>query len=407
MQKDWTRLFTQNIQGYEGYLIGKLFKQLGNPDLISLAGGLPSPDTFQTEQMQAASQKLLQEDINTAMQYTLIDGEPGLREAVIRFLAADDVQIAQENLLITTSAQQGLDLVGRMMCSPGDLIILERPTFSGAICAFDMQKPTYAGAPMEDDGADIDHMGEIIKSYAKIDKRPKFIYVVPDFQNPSGITMSLEKRQALLDLSYEYDLLIVEDSPYRWLKFYGENLPSIYSLDQERGGQNVLGIYTFSKLFCPGMRVGFNIGPASLIEMMTNIKEGSTLCTPKYNQDMCAAWITDMGWQQHMKNCQDYYREKAETFLAAMERHFPPESGVSWTRPRGGFFAWATMPEGVDTMQMLSKAIENGVAYVPGSACFAENPTPNQMRISFSYPPKELLDEAVRRLAECVKDSLG
>jgi 2-aminoadipate transaminase len=406
MPQDWTSLFAQNMVGYEGYNIGKLFKHLSNPDIISLAAGLPSPDTFPTGQMQSVTNRLLQEDVDSIMQYVLIGGEPGLRQAVIELLRTEDIDIGEENLLITTSAQQGLDVVSRMLCNSGEVIILERPTFAGAICAFEMQKPIYAGAPMQEDGADIGRMRDILESYAKINVKPKFIYVVPDFQNPSGITMSLEKRQALLDLSYEYGVLIVEDSPYRWLRFSGQNIPSIYSLDQERGGNHVVGIYTFSKFFCPGMRVGFNIGPAPLIEMMTNIKEGSTLCTPKYNQDMCTAFLTEMGWQEHLDRARVYYREKADIFLKAMERHFPPQTGVSWTKPEGGMFAWAMAPKEIDTMELFHKAIERGVAFVPGEAFYAENPERNTMRISFSFPPKNQLDEAVGRLADCLKEML-
>lgn len=406
MSKDWTQYLAGNIQGYEGYSIGKLFKHLSNPDIISLAGGLPSPDTFPQEKMEAFSQKLLADDFSTVMNYVPVDGEKSLKEAVIGFLGHDHINLAEENLLITTSAQQGLDITSRMLCDPGDLIILERPTFAGAICAFEMQRPIYAGAPMDEDGADIDFIRDTLKRCAQTNKMPKFIYVVPEFQNPSGITMSLEKRQDLLAVSYEFETLIVEDSPYRWLRFSGEDIPPIYSLDQRNGGQNVVGIYTFSKLFCPGMRVGFNIGPAALVAMMTNIKEGSTLCTPKYNQDMCTAFLSEMGWREHIQKARIHYRQKADKFLAAMDKYFPPETGVTWTRPEGGLFVWATLPGEIDTMELFYKAIDYGVAFVPGSAFFAENPNHNQMRINFSYPPIGQLDEGVRRLAECVRAEL-
>jgi 2-aminoadipate transaminase len=356
--------------------------------------------------MREASRRLLQDDLDNIMQYAVIDGEDGLRKAVIDFLGVNDIEIGQENLLITTSGQQGLDLVSRLLLNTNDVVMLERPSFPGAISAFNLHNPVYAGIPLQDDGADIDCMREVIKAYANINQKPKFIYVIPEFQNPSGITMSLEKREALIELSHEYEILILEDSPYRWLRMYGEDIPSIYSLDQKQGGNNVIGVYTFSKLFCPGLRVGFNIGPAPLIEMMTNIKEGSSLGTPKYNQDMCAEFLNNMGWQGHLKNAQAYYRDKADIFLAALEKYLPTDSGVTWTKPQGGLFTWLTLPEHLDTMQLFYKAIEQGVAFVPGSAFFGENPAKNQMRVSFSYPPKEMLDEAVKRLAGCIKDEL-
>jgi 2-aminoadipate transaminase len=234
----------------------------------------------------------------------------------------------------------------------------------------------------------------------------KFIYVVPDFQNPCGISMSREKREALLDLSYRYDIPIVEDSPYRSLRYYGDNLPSIFELDQRRNGDHVIGLYTFSKLFCPGMRVGFNIGPKAVIAKMTNIKEGSTLNTPKYNQDMCTAFLQEMDWQKHLENCRAYYCDKLELFLNTMQEHFPEEMGVSWTQPEGGIFVWATVPDRIDTLELFYEAVKFKVAFVPGEVFYGENPAKNHMRINFSYPSKDQLGEAVKRLSDCLKKNL-
>ena len=232
--------------------------------------------------------------------------------------------------------------------------------------------------------------------------KPKFIYVVPDFQNPTGITMSLAKRERLLDLAYEFDVPVVEDSPYRDLRYRGETLPAIFSLDQERGGGQVIGLYTFSKIFCPGMRVGFNIGPKDVIAGMTCIKEGNILNTPKYNQDLCTAFLEDMDLEAHILRCRDYYREKLNLFLAAMEEHFPEGSGVSWTVPEGGLFLWVSLPEEIDTAELFFDAIQCKVAFVPGEQFYGENPAKNHLRINFSYVPKDQLVEAVRRLAGCI-----
>jgi 2-aminoadipate transaminase len=234
----------------------------------------------------------------------------------------------------------------------------------------------------------------------------KFIYVVPDFQNPTGISMSIEKREALLDLSYQYDIPIVEDSPYRSLRYHGDDLPSIFELDQNRDGDHVIGVYTFSKLFCPGMRVGFNIGPQAVIEKMAQIKQGSTLNSPKYNQDMCTAFLQEMDWQAHMENCRAYYREKLAVFLNTLQDYFPQDMGVSWTKPKGGLFLWATVPQKIDTLELFYEAIKFKVAFVPGEVFYGENPAKNHMRINFSYPSKDQLTEAVRRLAECLRKHL-
>jgi 2-aminoadipate transaminase len=406
MRQDWMSRFSDNIKDYEGYSIGKLFKLLKDPQIISLAGGLPSPDTFLKQDMQRFSQKRLQEDADKIMQYSDISGEMDLIEAVIQFLKADDINISQENIVITTSGQQGLDLTGRLFLNPGDAVILDRPTFAGAIVAFQMQRPVFAGVDIEDDGSDIQGFHQKIGMLNSRRIPLKFIYVVPDFQNPSGISMSLEKREALLDLSYEYDIPIVEDSPYRSLRYHGDNLPSIFELDQNRDGGHVIGLYTFSKLFCPGMRVGFNIGPADVIAKMTNIKEGSTLNTPKYNQDMCAAFLQEMDWKAHLANCRAYYREKLTEFLNTMQAYFSQEMGVTWTKPQGGLFLWATVPEGIDTRELFYEAVKYKVAFVPGEVFYGENPATNHMRLNFSYPSKDQLAEAIKRLSDCLKKYL-
>jgi 2-aminoadipate transaminase len=403
MPQNWTSRFSDNIRDYGGYSIGKLFKLLNDPEIISLAGGLPSPDTFLRNDLQRVSQIRLQEDADTIMQYTDITGEMNLIEAVIQFLKKDRIDISKNNIVITSSGQQGLDLTGRLFLNPGDGVLLDRPTFAGAIVAFQMQRPLFAGVDIGADGSDIDGFRNKIVKLTEQQIPLKFIYVVPDFQNPTGISMGLAKREALLDLSYEYDIPIVEDSPYRSLRYYGENLPSIYELDQNRNGDHVIGVYTFSKLFCPGMRVGFNIGPPDVIEKMINIKEGSTLNSPKYNQDMCAAFLQEMDWQAHLKKCRAYYREKLAVFLNTMQEFFPKEMGVTWTQPEGGLFLWATVPEGIDTLKLFYEAIKFKVAFVPGEVFYGENPAKNHMRLNFSYPSKNQLAEAVKRLSDCLK----
>ena len=407
MQQNWKSRFSDNIRDYEGYAIGKLFKLLNDPETISLAGGLPSPDTFLKNDLQRVSQIRLQEDADRIMQYTDIAGEKNLIEAVTQFLIEDHINISKENIVITSSGQQGLDLTGRLFLNPGDAVILDRPTFAGAIVAFQMQRPVFAGVDIEEDGSDIEGFRKNIEMLARQHIPLKFIYLVPDFQNPSGISMSMEKREALLDLSYEYDIPIVEDSPYRSLRYHGQNLPSIYELDQKRNGDHVIGVYTFSKLFCPGMRVGFNIGPQSVIEKMTNIKEGSTLNSPKYNQDMCAAFLQEMDWNAHMENCRAYYREKLAIFMNTMQEFFPKDMGVTWTKPEGGLFLWATVPEGIDTLELFYEAIKFKVAFVPGEVFYGEKPAKNHMRLNFSYPSKNQLTEAVKRLSDCLTKYLG
>jgi len=406
MVDNWQYKFSENMKNYGGYSIGKLFSLLTDPEIISLAGGLPSPDIFLKEETRIASKNRLEQEIETIMQYTPIGGESTLIEAIIQFMKREDIEITRENILITSSGQHGLDITGRLFLNPGDIVMIDRPTFAGAIVAFQLQNPTFVGVDIEDDGPDVDGYREKIVELAKENKKPKFIYIVPDFQNPSGITMSYKKRKALLDLSYEYDIPILEDSPYRDLRYYGESIPSLLYLDQQRKGNNVIGLFTFSKLFCPGMRVGYNLGAPEVIQKMTNIKEGNVLNTPKYNQDLCTAFLTEMNFNEHIKKCIKYYRKKLEVFLNTMDECFPEEMGITWTKPEGGLFLWVTVPKHIDTKELFYEAIKFKVAFVPGEVFYGENPSKNHMRINFSYASEKQLAEAVKRLSACIKDQV-
>ena len=408
MIKNWQNRFSENIKDYEGYPIGKTLKYLADPEIISLAGGLPSPNVFQKSEMRIISERILNTDIEKIMQYSAIPGEQSLVDAIIGFLKRDDINVEKKNILITTSGQHGLDLVGRLFLNPGDRIIVDRPTFAGALVAFEMEHPEFIGVDIENDGSNVQAFSQKLEELNKQNKLPKFIYVVPDFQNPTGITMNYEKRKALLDLSYKYNVPIIEDSPYRDLRYYGDPIPSIYSLDQKHnnGGGNVIGLYTFSKIFCPGLRVGFNIGPPEVIKKMTNIKEGNILNTPKYNQDLCMAFLTEMDLDAHFEKCKKYYREKLQVFLKTMEEYFPKETGVTWTTSEGGLFLWVSVPEHIDTNELFFEAIKYKVAFVPGEQFYGENPAKNHLRINFSYASKEQLAEAIKRLADCIKPLL-
>ncbi|RLC52123.1 MAG: hypothetical protein DRI23_03555 [Candidatus Cloacimonadota bacterium] len=406
MIKNWRDRFSDNIKEFQGYSIGKIFKYLNNPEIISLAGGLPAPEMFQIHEMKLAAAQQMDKNGATIMQYTAVPGEQTLKDAIIDFLAKDGINITEDNLLITSSGQHGLDLTGRLFINPGDVVMLDRPTFAGAIVAYQMQRPDIIGIDLQDDGVNVEEYRQKIPELIEKGKKPKFIYVVPDFQNPSGITTSYKKRKALLEISYEFDIPIVEDSPYRDLRYKGVTIPSIFSLDQQNGGANVIGLYTFSKIFCPGIRVGFNIGPVDVISRMTNIKEANILNTPKFNQDMCTEFLTTMDYDKHINKCKNYYSEKLDVFLETMTEHFTPDMGVSWTKPEGGLFLWVTMPAHIDTNELFMEAIKYKVAFVPGEVFYGENPAKNHMRINFSFAGKEQLAEAVKRLAKCVKAQL-
>ncbi len=404
---DWSTRFTANMQDYAGYSIGKQLAMINDPDLISLAGGLPSPETFLIEELRQFTEECLSREPSRVMQYSPIRGEPGLMEALIAYLERDSIRVGPENLLITSSGQQGLDLVGRLFLDPGDPLLVERPTFAGALAAFQMQRPAFLGVDLESDGLDLNQLETHLVRGRSRGREPKFLYVVPDFQNPSGITLSLSKRRELLDLCARFEILIIEDSPYRHLRYQGRDLPSLYQLDQEKGGSGVVGVQTFSKLFCPGMRVGFTMGPPEVIEKMTNIKEGNTLNTPKYTQDMCSAFLRQVDLEAFFQRCRVLYSGKLELLQKLLAGFFPPERGLSWTRPEGGMFVWVTGPENLDTSRLLEKALRFKVAFVPGAVCYGAHPDHRHMRLNFSYPAEDQLQEAVKRLSDCLHSQDG
>jgi 2-aminoadipate transaminase len=395
-------LFSRIMQEFEGYAIGKMLRFLKDPGIISFAGGLPSSDVFPVDIIQKAAERSIKDDYKSVLQYSPIPGEKDLMDAIIDYLKKDNIFIEPENIMITTSGQHGLDLVGRLFLDPQDIIVTDLPTFGGALAAFELEAAEYLALNIEVDGSDVEGMDKGIQDLISQGKKPKFIYVVPDFQNPSGITMSLEKRHLLLELGKKYKIPIVEDSPYRELRYKGEHLPSIYSLDKNQG--NVIGLYTFSKILCPGLRVGFNIGPSGIIKKFAFIKGANILNTPKLNQDICCAFLREYDLDAHFKKAREYYSEKLLFFLDAMEKNFPKDTGVEWTRPEGGLFLWITVPEELNTLDLFYLAIEEKVAFVPGEVFYPEGLRKhNTMRINFSFPTRDEIVEGVRRLSRTIE----
>lgn len=395
-------LYAQIMKDFSGYTIGKMLRYLNDAEIISFAGGLPSSEVFPVDLIRKAAEKAIKENYRTVLQYTPIPGEKDLIAAIIDYLKTDDIFIEPENIVITSSGQHGLDLIGRLFLDPQDIIVIDLPTFGGALAAFELEDAKYLALEIEDDGSDVEGMEKGIEDNLARGKQPKFIYVVPDFQNPSGITISLEKRLKILELGKKFGIPIVEDSPYRELRYKGENIPSIYSLDKNQG--NVIGLYTFSKILCPGIRVGFNIGPPDVITKFGYIKGANVLQTPKLNQDICTSFLRECDLTAHFQNARNYYSEKLSFFLQAMDENFPPDMGVKWTKPEGGLFLWITVPEELNTLDLFYLAIEEKVAFVPGEVFYPEGLRKyNTMRINFSFPTREQIVEGVKRLRHTIE----
>jgi len=381
-------------------VIREILKLTQRPEVISFAGGLPAPDTFPVELLDDITSKVLSERGRTALQYGTTEGDVRLRSQIKQWVASDGIDAPVEQILVTSGSQQGLDLVSRVLLDPGDMVVVELPSYLGGLQSFRSYQAEMVGVEQDHDGMRMDRLADQLGALRGQSIQPKFIYVVPDFQNPSGTTMDLGRRKRLLELAAEFDTLIVEDTPYRQLRFAGEDQPTLFSLDTEG---RVVNLSTFSKLFCPGFRLAWAIAPPAIIEKMVMCKQSSDLCTPAFTQAIMAEYMIQGRLAPQVHAIKELYRRKSRTMLRAMERHMPKD--VEWTKPEGGLFLWVILPEGMDSLVMLEKyAIPRDVAYVIGQAFHFDGSGPNTLRLTFSFPTVDQIEEGIKRLAVAIRD---
>ena len=382
--------------------VRELLKLTELPEVISFAGGLPAPETFPVERFAVAFNKVMADHGARALQYGTTEGYTPLREMIARHSTRYGINIERDNVLITSGSQQALDLIGKVFINPGDHILVERPTYLGALQAWNAYQAEYVSADIDEDGyvtASLD---------ARIRTGPKFIYALPNFQNPSGVTMSLARRQALIELADHYGVPILEDDPYGQLRYEGEHVPPIVHLDSQfrstdgaRYSGNVIYLSTFSKTLSPGIRLGWIVAPVEVIQKLVQAKQGTDLHTSTINQ-LVAYEVASGGFlDHHVKDIRAIYRERRDTMLGALAREFP--SGITWTKPQGGLFLWLTFPERMNAADVLKAAVEQKVAFVPGQSFFADGTGQNTARLNFSNATPERIEEGVRRLARCLE----
>lgn len=380
--------------------IRELLKLTRNPETISFAGGLPDPAIFPYDAVEAASMRALHECGRHALQYSPTEGDPFLKEQLIQFMARHGEQVKPENLLVVASSQQGIDLLSKVFIDPGDPIIVERPTYVGTIQAFRAFNADFHGAEMDQDGVIPEKLEQLVITLIDKGRKPKFVYLIPDFQNPSGITLSLERRKQVLALASKYDLVIVEDSPYRELRYEGDLLPSLYSLDRDG---RVIQLKTFSKVFCPGFRIGWMVAPPEVIDKFVMAKQGTDLCTAAYVSIVAGFLIQDGYLEKQIEISKKLYQRKKSVMLDALEKHMPKIDGLWWSKPEGGMFLWLQLPEDMEANDMIDDAIDLKVAFVIGSCFFYDGSNRNTMRLNYSYPTEEEIVEGIRRLATLVE----
>lgn len=397
-------LFAERTKSARRSVIRELLKLTEQPNIISFAGGLPDPETFPREFLARVAHDEILNNPGKTLQYTTTEGKLPLREAFSRWFAEDGIRYSPDQIVITTASQQGLDLVAKAFLDPGDSVFVGLPTYLGAIQAFQALQATLVGVPLEEDGMDLSALSHAISTARRRGHTPKFIYVVPDFQNPSGITWSEEKRRGLLEIASREDLVVVEDMPYRRLRYVGKPVPAVASLDEEG---RVVVLFTLSKILAAGLRLGALAGSREIVEKVVTLKQATDLCTSSLTQRLAIRFFGEYDVEGHMRALCTRYRVKRDGMLAALDRHMPKNEGISWTKPEGGLFLWVRFPEELDTERMLPRAIEHKVAYVIGAPFFVDGKGHNTMRLSFSSATVEEIEEGIRRLGQVVREELA
>lgn len=401
MVKDLKAFYSKAALNMKRSEIRELLKVTRQPDIISFGGGLPEPETFPVKDLEDISCEILRNRGAVALQYGPTEGEAPFREEIAKWLSLEGTAVKAENVLVTTGSQQGLDIVSKVFLDPKDIVIVELPSYIGGLQAFTSYQARMIGVPQDQNGMRMDLLEKALAKLVRRRKKPKFIYVVPDFQNPSGITMSLERRKHLLSLAYEHDLPIVEDSPYRVLRYRGETVPSIYSLDDQK---QVLVLGTFSKLLAPGLRLAWILAPAEWMDKMVVAKQSMDLCSPGYTQLIAAEYLKRGLLPKQVENIRRVYGRKLQVMLDALSRHMP--KGVEWSKPEGGLFLWVKLPRKMSASELFPKAVEKKVAYVVGSAFHCDGKGQNTMRLNFSFPTEKQIDEGIQRLANMIKENM-
>ncbi len=402
MTDPWHTFYSASARAMTRSLIREMLKLTRRAGIISFAGGLPDPQTFPVDEIKTITARLLDQQANLVLQYGPTEGDARLRDELVKWMAKDGIQTTPAQVLITIGSQQGLDLVGRVFLDPGDVVIVELPSYMAALQVFRSYRVEMIGVAQDEDGMRTDLLEQTLAHVARNGRRVKFLYVVPDFQNPSGLTLSHERRVRVLALARQHRVLVVEDNPYRELRFDGTAPPPLAALDHDG---RVIYLSTFSKTLCPGLRIAWLAASDEIIRQCVTAKQGMDLCCPALTQAIAAEFCAGGHIYSRVPGIVALYRRKRDTMLTALAREMP--EGVTWSRPQGGLFLWVKLPDGMDTEVLLPAAVEEEkVAYVAGSGFHADGGGRNAMRLNFSFPSEADIDEGIRRLARLVRRHL-
>lgn len=389
--------FSKRSETVHASQVRELLKIINNNDIISFGGGLPAEETFPIEEMKVVCNEVLEEQKGKSMQYSTSEGFDDLREIIVEIMREKNINVDIDNILITSGSQQGLDLTAKTFIDEGDTIICESPTYLSAINAFKPFFPRFEEVLIDDNGLIPEELEKILKNNENI----KFLYTVPDFQNPTGVTLSLDRRKELMNLANKYHLLIVEDNPYSEINFTGEYLPTLKSLDTE---DRVVYLSTFSKTVCPGFRIGWVCAPKEIIKKFVLLRQGADLHTNIFSQMQVAKFFEKYDVKEHIKKNIDIYKNRCDSMLEAIKEEFPAE--VKYTKPTGGLFLWVTLPEYMDSEKLLQSALKKGVAFVTGEAFYANGGHKNTLRLNYSGIDEEKIRKGIKILGEVIEIEL-
>jgi 2-aminoadipate transaminase len=395
-------LFAKRTQAMRSSAMRDLMAITARPEVISLAGGLPDTSTFPADSFAAQMTRIAHESSAEALQYGPTEGFEETKACILEVMSAEGMVPDPDDLIVTTGGQQAIDLITKTLVDPGNAVICEAPTYPGALPTFFSYEADIRQVSTDEDGMRIDELEELLGALAAEGRRPKFIYTVPSFQNPAGVTLSEERRRQLVGLAREREVLIVEDNPYGLLRFDGEPQPTLYSLD---GGDYVLYLGTLSKILSPGIRIGWVAAPPPVLEKIGLGKQAADLCTSTLAQYFVREYFGEGRWREYIANLVEIYRARRDAMLDALERHFPEQS--VWTSPEGGLFLWATLPDYIDTTDLLAKALRENVAFVPGRSAYIDGRGGSSMRLNFSASDDEVLREGIRRIGAVVSEQMA
>jgi 2-aminoadipate transaminase len=406
MTTPWAERYALRTHSMSSSAIRELLKLTQQPDIISFAGGLPAPELFPIEEVKAACDVVLSETGPQSLQYSTTEGYPPLRELLVRHMARYGIKVDIDNIVITSGSQEALDLIGKLLINPGDRILTENPTYLGALQAFSAYQAQYVTVPIDDDGLQVGQLEAALRV------GPKFMYILPNFQNPSGVTLSATRRYDLIALAEQYGIPIIEDDPYGQLRYEGDHIKPLVVLDSEylecndNGGYsgNVIYTSTFSKTLAPGLRLGWVVAPKDVVSKLVMMKQGTDLHTSTFDQ-MVACEVAHGGFlDRHIKTIREVYHHRRDVMLHALETNMP--DGVKWTHPLGGLFLWVTLPESIAAVDLLKDAIKEKVAFVPGDAFHPNGGGQNTMRLNFSNAGDDMIEDGIRRMSIAIKQRL-